>query len=127
METDIFSMEVPASVAATFRDYQGAVTLGIRPEDIHDHEFPPANIDPFHMQAQVEVIEQMGNEMILYLEDGGKNFVARTDPRTSAHVGGNLPITINMENLHLFEKVNDQSLKSVMSNGKSMAHKAKSN
>ena len=127
LETDIFSMEAPVSVAATFDDYQGEVTLGIRPEDIHDLDFPPANIDPFHTQAKVEVIEQMGNEMFLYLEDRGRNFVARTDPRTGAHVGGSLPITINMENIHLFEKVNDQSLKSVVSKEKSSALKTKSN
>lgn len=127
VETDIFSMDVPVSVAATFREYQGDVTLGIRPEDIHDREFPPANIDPFHARAQVEVIEQMGNEMILYLENGGRNFVARTDPRTGASVGGNLPITINMENLHLFEKGNDQSLKHVILKDKGTGIKSKSN
>lgn len=118
VETSVFTMEVPDSVAFTFREYNGEATLGIRPEDIHDREYPPANIDPFHSHAQVEVIEQMGNEMILYLENEGKNFVARTDPRTGARVGGNLPITINMENIHLFDKATEQSLKDFSANGK---------
>ena len=118
VETSVFTMEVPDSVASTFREYNGEATLGIRPEDIHDREYPPANIDPFHSHAQVEVIEQMGNEMILYLENEGKNFVARTDPRTGARVGGNLPITINMENIHLFDKATEQSLKDFSANGK---------
>ncbi len=114
VDAGVFKMEMPDTVAKTFRDYEGEATLGIRPEDIHDRDFPPANIDPFPFDAQVEVIEQMGNEMILYLESGSKNFVARTDPRTTARVGSNLPITVNMENIHLFEKDTDRSLKKAM-------------
>ena len=45
----------------------------------------------------------MGNEVIIYLEKDGKNFIARTDPRTQAQVGGELGVTFNLDNVHIFD------------------------
>ena len=84
--------------------------LGIRPEDIHDIDFQPPGIAPAQMEASVEVIEQMGNEMIIYLEEGGKNFIARTDPRTTARVGGRLGLVLNLDNMHIFDRTTELSL-----------------
>ncbi|MBC8171325.1 MAG: sn-glycerol-3-phosphate ABC transporter ATP-binding protein UgpC [Anaerolineae bacterium] len=111
VDTGVFQLRVPAARAAPYRSHIGKkITFGIRPEDIHDLEFQPPGIVPGQFEANVDVVEQMGNEMILYLEEGGKNFIARTDPRTSARVGGRLGIAINMENMHLFDTETELSL-----------------
>jgi len=55
------------------------------------------------MEADEDVVEQMGNEIILYLEDRGKTFIARTDPRTRARVGNRMGIAMNIDNLHVFD------------------------
>ena len=91
VDTGAFSLKIPANKATPFKSHVGSdVILGVRPEDIHDTNYLPQGIIPANISASVEVIEQMGNEMIIYLENGGKNFIARTDPRTDAQVGGDL-------------------------------------
>lgn len=111
VDADTFQITIPADKAVPFKPYiDKRVVLGLRPEDIHDAEFRPPNITPAQIEANVEVVEQMGNEMILYLEDGGKNFIARVDPRTRARVGGRLGAVINIDNLHLFDADTELSL-----------------
>lgn len=111
VDTGVFNITVPPAKAAPFRSHVGKdVILGIRPEDIHDFDFQPPGITPAPLEATVEVIEQMGNEMILYLEEGGKSFVARTDPRTRANIGGRIGMTMNLDNMHIFDRDTEDSL-----------------
>ncbi|MBC7810433.1 MAG: sn-glycerol-3-phosphate ABC transporter ATP-binding protein UgpC [Burkholderiales bacterium] len=111
VDTGVIQINVPASKAGPYRDHVGKqVVLGVRPEDIHDVDYQPANITPSHVEANVDVIEQMGNEMILYLEEGGKTFVARTDPRTQARIGQRIGMAINIDNIHLFDAQTQLSL-----------------
>ncbi len=111
VDTGVFKIAVPPAKAAPFRSHSGKeVILGIRPEDIHDVEFLPPGIIPAQVESNVEVVEQMGNEMIIYLEEGGKNFIARTDPRTKARVGARMGIVFNLDNMHLFDRNTELSL-----------------
>jgi multiple sugar transport system ATP-binding protein len=104
LDTSVFELPLPASKAGPYKAYAGKkIVFGIRPEDIHDTDYPPQGIVPAQVEANVDVVEQMGNEMIVYLEEGGKNFIARTDPRTSARVGGRMGVALNMENIHIFD------------------------
>lgn len=110
VDANVFQITVPPSIAEGYANKSGEVILGIRPEDIHDLEFLPPGITPANIEANVEVVEQMGNEMILYLEQGGKNFIARTDPRTNARVGARINMAMNLDNLHLFDRTTEESL-----------------
>lgn len=111
VDTGVFKVDIPPSKSTPYRDHVGKdIILGIRPEDIHDNEFQPANITPSQVEATVDVIEQMGNEMILYLDKDGKTFVARTDPRTDARVGSNIQMAINIDNMHLFDRATEESI-----------------
>ena len=106
-----FSLRLPPSKTATYSDHIGAdVICGIRPEDIHDSNFLPQGIIPANLASNVEVVEQMGNEVIIYLESGGKNFIARTDPRTGATVGEEMGVTLNLDNIHIFDSTTELSL-----------------
>jgi multiple sugar transport system ATP-binding protein len=111
VETSSFSLPVPPSKADPFRDHVGRrVIVGVRPEDIHDVDYQPGGITPAIVEANVDVVEQMGNEIILYLEEGGKTIIARTDPRTQARVGQRLTVALNMENVHIFDADTELSL-----------------
>lgn len=104
-------LPIPASRTEVLKPYAGKrVVFGIRPEDIHDLNWQPPGITPANLEANVDVVEQMGNEMILYLEDQGKTFIARTDPRTGARVGHRLGVVFNMDNVHLFDADTQASL-----------------
>ncbi len=104
-------LTIPSHLAAQFKSGVGKrVIIGIRPEDIHDASYQPQGITPATIESNVEVVEQMGNEMILYLEEGGKSFIARTDPRTNAAVGHRLGLALNMDNVHIFDVDTELSL-----------------
>jgi multiple sugar transport system ATP-binding protein len=99
-----FQLAVPAAQAEIYKSQIGKkVVFGIRPEDLHDADFQPPGIIPALVQANVDVVEQMGNEMVVYLEEKGTNFIARLDPRTRAHVGNRMGVVLNLENMHLFD------------------------
>ncbi|MDX2160606.1 MAG: sn-glycerol-3-phosphate ABC transporter ATP-binding protein UgpC [bacterium] len=111
VEFNDFQLPVPSSRVDVLKQHAGKrVVFGIRPEDIHDANYPPSGITPALVEANVDVVEQMGNEMIIYLEDQGKTFIARTDPRTSARVGHRLGVAFNMDNMHLFDADAQHSL-----------------
>src|SRR5690606_5705054 len=111
VDTGVFQIPVPAAKVSKFeRHADKKVIMGIRPEDIHDIDYKPGGITPAMIEANVEVVEQMGNEMIVYLEENGKNFLARTDPRTKAHIGNRMGFAINTDNMHLFDSDTKLSL-----------------
>ncbi len=104
VDANAFQLTIDARHAAPYRNSVGKdVILGIRPEDIHDWSLQPTGITPAKVEANVDVVEQMGNEIVVYLNEGGVSFISRMDPRTSAHVGGRLPVAFNIDNLHLFD------------------------
>jgi len=107
-----FQLDVPGDRAKVLQPYQGKdLVLGIRPEDLHDPEFTPPGVVPGHIPAEVDVTELMGSEVYLYLLTGGKQFVARVDPRTRARVGNKIDIVANMANFHVFEKQSEQAIR----------------
>ncbi len=111
IDTGIFQLPVPSDMIDAVQSYVGkTVIFGIRPEDIHDQDFQPASINPVPMEVTVDVIEQMGNEMICYFEEGGKTFIGRLDPRTRARIGARINVVINIDNIHLFDADTEQSL-----------------
>jgi len=110
-DTGAFKVTIPAVLADMYRDHVGKkVILGIRPEDIHDIDYQPPGIIPARIEANVDVVEQMGNEMVVYLETEGKTFISRMDPRTQARVGNRMGVTFNMENVHVFDTNTELSL-----------------
>jgi multiple sugar transport system ATP-binding protein len=106
-----YKLPVPEHRYQRYRDHVGQeVIFGIRPESIHDSHYTPPSIQPAPIEANVDVVEQMGNEKILYLEEGGKTFVARVDPRTQAHVGQRIQVVIDVLNMHLFDVKTQKAL-----------------
>jgi multiple sugar transport system ATP-binding protein len=86
------------------------VTLGIRPEDIHAAEFLPSGIIASPVQANVDVIEMMGNEVYLHLINDDKPFLARVDPRSTARPGQHIEVVFNMANMHAFDLESGNSI-----------------
>jgi multiple sugar transport system ATP-binding protein len=112
LETQNFKLAAPKDRADALRAYNGQnVILGIRPENIHDPNFQPANITPSMIEANVDVVEQMGNEKIVYLEEGGKTFISRMDPRTSASVGQRIPVVVDVGQIHIFDGKTEKAIR----------------
>jgi multiple sugar transport system ATP-binding protein len=107
-----FRLKLPPEKAQAAQAYVGKqVIFGTRPEDIHDREFTPPGIRAEPMAAQVDVTELMGNEIFVYLLSGQKQFISRMDPRTSARVGKEMDVAVNMDNIHLFDRDSEQAIR----------------
>ncbi len=104
-----FQVPVPTPLLERYAAYEGKnVIFGIRPEDVHDPAFTPPDISAATVEASVEVLEPMGNEVILYLTSDSHSFVGRVDPRSQARPGSKMQVIFNMDNMHLFETDGDQ-------------------
>jgi multiple sugar transport system ATP-binding protein len=106
---------VPAGKIAKFTDeaYLGKeVTLGIRPENIHDEEVFLANAPKSCIDVKVEVVELLGSETYLYLKTSGKseNVIARVDPRTVSRAGDSIKVAFDTNHLHFFDKETEQTI-----------------
>ena len=80
------------------------IIMGVRPEDFHDD---PAFIDSSpesKFDANIEVAELMGAEIMLYSQVDGQQFIARVDSRSDVKAGQVLPLAIDMSKVHFFDK-----------------------
>ena len=73
----------------------GEYLFGIRPEDIHPSE------DSL-LSGEVEVIETLGNENIIYMRFNGRQFAARCGPKVEALTGSMFRFRMDLERSHLF-------------------------
>jgi multiple sugar transport system ATP-binding protein len=116
VQSDTFKLRVPADKAKVYAEqgYAGQeVIFGIRPSDIFDPAYQAPNISAQEIQSTVDVTELMGNEIFLYLltADGKKLFTARVDPRSKAQVGDQVPIVLNMDHMHIFDRQTEMAVR----------------
>jgi multiple sugar transport system ATP-binding protein len=102
------NVEVPVGRAQALRSkgYIGReVIFGVRPEDLHEEpvfiEASPNSV----INASIEVSENLGHEMFLYLTGLGKdNVIARVDGRSGLRENQNVKLAIDMNKVHVFDK-----------------------
>ncbi|HJA68540.1 MAG TPA: sn-glycerol-3-phosphate ABC transporter ATP-binding protein UgpC [Firmicutes bacterium] len=98
----------------TDKSYIGReVTLGIRPDDIHDEEVFIQNYPQATVSAYVELIEKLGFETLLYLTISGKedeNIVARVNPRSTVMMNDTVKMVFDPNRIHLFDKETEISI-----------------
>ncbi len=99
-------IKLPEGKAAKLEaEYVGKdVIVGIRPEAIRDEElylkqFPEAVVD-----AEVEIVENLGAETFLYLVIDGNNLTARVNPRTTARPLDKIKVAFDPTKVHVFDK-----------------------
>ena len=80
------------------------VVFGIRPEDVHDDEVYVTQMKDSVLEAQIDVIEMLGSETLLYMRVGDVILNARVNPRIKAKVNDVIKVAIDMNKLHLFDK-----------------------
>ncbi len=95
---DIALGQPPQAAAAweSWRDCE--VVLGIRPEDLQ-----PQDAGDAAFNAQLEVLEPVGNEIFLNLRHGAQALVSRVSPRALPEPGSTVPLGLVAQRLHLFD------------------------
>ena len=84
--------------------YEGkAVTLGIRPEDIHAEEVMIKAHPDALVRGKVSLAERMGSEIYAYFASGGQKLIARAPARTGIRGGDEVVMALDLNKLHLFD------------------------
>lgn len=112
VDTGDFSVTIPPTHAKSYESHAGRdVIFGIRPENIHDADFIPPNIDAEKVKVKVDVTELMGNEIFLYLISGKNTFVSRVDPRSKLRVGQDAQVAFDMDTFHIFDAATEEAIR----------------
>ena len=102
-------LEVPQSHMERLKSHIGReVTIGIRPENLHiATDSDPAG---FTFPSKVEVVEQLGSEILLDVRVGGDSMVAAVDPTIRAKVQEQIRLAVNPARLHFFDAQTEKAI-----------------
>ena len=100
---------MPPAQKGALERYKGQrVTLGVRPEDIR--EGTPADPKSYRVDAVVEVVEPLGNEILLNVKIGQQAVVARVPPTSRVRLHEQIGLALNPERLHFFDTKTEQAI-----------------
>jgi len=112
IDTGDFAVSIPAQRSKAYEAHSGKdIIFGIRPENVHDANFVPPNIEAQKVTVKVDVTEMMGNEIFLYLVSGKNTFAARVDPRSNLRVGEQATIALDMDSMHIFDAATEEAIR----------------
>ncbi len=94
------SFKIPEQYQNALQKYiNKKVTLGIRPEDIHDKE----GTGKAAVKSFLEVVEPMGNEIFIYFSLDRIQFVGRIPADRIPQTGAAVTLYFNRDKLHFFD------------------------
>jgi multiple sugar transport system ATP-binding protein len=100
---------LPAELAKRARAGLGrTATLGIRPENIHIAG--PADRPEHCFDSTVEVVEQLGSEILIDSRVGSALFVASVEPTVRVRAHETLRLALKPECLHLFDSESEAAI-----------------
>ena len=112
IDADTFRVETPTEWGHVLNPYVGKeIIFGLRPEDIYNPAYVASGINGQIVPARVDVTELMGNEIFVYFNNGAHNFIARVDPRSKFHIGEDVQVVFNMDNIHIFDKETEVAIR----------------
>jgi len=100
------SIQIPEGKAKILRaqNYIGQeVIFGIRPEDIHDELIFLESAPNATFTSTIDVAENMGSELYLYLTSGENSITARVKGRSELKRGQSVKLAFDMNKCHFFD------------------------
>jgi multiple sugar transport system ATP-binding protein len=99
---------VPALYADRVKAATGRnLTFGIRPSHLEDaavvHENAVEGVEHSTIEGNVDVVENLGNELQVYLTAGGRSVTATLSPRSSVAPGKRVRLFVDNDHMHLFD------------------------
>ncbi len=107
-----YEVEIPESkVVPALANYVGKeVTMGIRPESVHDEEMFISNASTGIIECDVDITEMMGAETFLYLTCEDIPLTARVSPRSTAKSQDRIKVAIDPNKVHIFDKETEATI-----------------
>ncbi len=110
IEAAAFSIPIPQALRKATSGSQGRkVIAGIRPEDVHETGRPEGP-DAVRVPGEVEIVEPLGDEVIVHARAGESVLTAKFDPRHLPSAGERIDLVLEVESLHLFDAQTEQRL-----------------
>lgn len=104
------SVSLPPNLASAARSQQTtSVLLGVRPEHIIPVEYYRGS-GGNEMPAVVEVVEHLGNEILVYLRQADSTMTARFPAEADVQPGKNVRVVFDPNNLHLFDEASGNAI-----------------
>ena len=105
-----FSLPVSPSLAPAAKAHRGhRVVVGVRPE--HVTEPTPDQAGPHAIvHGEARVIEPLGNEVVVHADVEDSRVIAKLGPETIPRFGERVSLSINCEQLHLFDEKTQERL-----------------
>ena len=101
LQTPSFTLPLPSR----FRVSEGQrVLAGIRPEHLHHASNGP-------VAANVDVVEPIGHETIVYASSGDSKLVAIFEPSLTPRAGETISMSVDIDAMHLFDAETETSLR----------------
>ncbi len=108
-EDDSLNIELTKEQSEKLINYQGkGITLGIRPEDISMQNSDEDNTHSF--KVKLDVVEPMGNEIFIYFIVCGEQLIARLPASSDIKINQKLDLHLNINKIHFFDDVSEESL-----------------
>ncbi len=101
---------VPERLRQCLGAYRGKdIVLGVRPENIHDR--PRSDMtERFEMGMKVDVVELLGDDMLLYLSTRDYEVISKVDSHPGITHGQDLKVTLDMSKIHFFDPGTGENL-----------------
>ncbi len=98
------TLGIPDSHTGRLKDYLGKeVVLGIRPESIFVSGDPGMTVTGAEVSLRLDVLEPMGNEIIVYANTGASDVVARVSPQALPGPGEQMALSMDTRKLDFFD------------------------
>ena len=108
--SDKLTFPVPPDRVARYRPHVGReLVFGLRPEDIIENRgsVPPGRAA---FDAQLDVVEPMGMETMVYFLVDGTEVCGRVNPASAGKPGETMPLVADLNHMHLIDPKTDQML-----------------
>jgi multiple sugar transport system ATP-binding protein len=71
---------------------------------------PPESQTGSTLEGSVDVVENLGDELLVYLTVAGRSAVAKLDPRSPVQAGAQVRLHVDNESMHLFDTATQQAI-----------------
>jgi multiple sugar transport system ATP-binding protein len=86
------------------------VFFGVRPEHLRERSTVPGPSPAAALDTTVNVVEQLGDDMLLYLSTAKHDLIAKVDAHQKASVGQSMQIVVTVANCHVFDADTGENL-----------------
>jgi multiple sugar transport system ATP-binding protein len=112
VEAEGLRLRVPPERSSALKRYVGReVMLGLRPENIFDAARADFSIvDPANrVKVQVEVVERLGKELLVYFRAGNRMFVANLSQDSKARTG-EFEVAFDLRKMRCFDPATQEAI-----------------